>query len=253
MASVHTAHATYYLDVSLVSQNQGGNYSTIRIHFYAIADSGWSGFANGIGWSLSTGHTGSVNFNGTSIEWVTVDVNVGHDANGYASGTISAHSNATGTSTYGGPVDIAQGFSLPRIPKVPGAPSLTAVAQPGLKVDLNVGIPAGYDEGGSSVQYLWTEYSKDGGPWTGGQSGGWGARTYTGLTPGSYVFRARAHNGVGDGPNTTAPAVQVLAGGYVWDGTSWKASLGVYVWNGTGWVLCQGVSVWNGSSWVAAL
>jgi hypothetical protein len=52
---------------------------------------------------------------------------------------------------------------------------------------------------------------------------------------------------------TTSGTVTVLAGGYVWNGTSWVASLEVYVWNGTSWVICLGVYVWSGTAWVPAL
>lgn len=256
MAIYHTAHATYQLDVSLVSQNQAGNYSTVNIHLYAYADSGWGSgtFASGIGFSVSAWGNGSSNINGTVWDILNINVNVGHDAAGnYGTYVVSSHTNATGTATYGGPVDLSQGVALPRIPKVPQAPLISATAKPGLKVDVNVSFPAGYDEGGTSVQYLWTEYSKDGGAFTGGQSGGWGVRTYNNLLPGSYVFRARAHNAIGDSPNTTAAAVQVLPGGYVWNGTAWVASLGVYTWNGTAWVIALGVYTWNGSSWVISL
>lgn len=252
MAIAHIAHATYQLDVALVSQSQGGNTSVLNVHIYAYADSGWSGNASGIGWS-GTGGSGTSSFSGTSWEIANYNITVGHDSAGNYSGTITGHVNATGTATFGGPVDMAQPVSLPRIPKVPQAPSLTGSAQPGLKVNLAVGIPSGYDEGGSSVQYLWTEYSYNGGAFTGGMSGGWGARTYSNLLPGNYVFRARAHNAIGDGPNSATVAVTVLAGGYVWNGTAWVASQGVYVWNGTNWVICLGVYVWNGTTWTPAL
>ena len=128
MSSFHTAHATWYLDVSLVSQNVAGNYSTIRVRFYAIADSGWSGNASGIGFSVNTYGNGSYSFSGASLTVFDGNYNVAHDANGYAGTfTASAHTNATGTSTYGGPVDLSQGIALPRIPKSPrSAPAISA-------------------------------------------------------------------------------------------------------------------------------
>jgi hypothetical protein len=157
MASGRGPHCTYYLDLALVSQNQAGNYSTINVHYYAIADSGWSGFSNTpIAWSTSVGPSGAVTFNGTSIQWCNFNVNIGHDANGYASGTVTAASNATGTSTYGGPASLAQGFTLPRIPKVPSAPSL-AVAVSGRTATLTVGAPA--DNGGSGITNYVTQYT----------------------------------------------------------------------------------------------
>lgn len=250
MASARSGHATYYLDVSLVSQSQAGNTSVINIHLYAQADSGWSGFASGIGWS-ATGNSGTFSFNGSSIDIANYNITVGHDAAGNYSGTITAHTNATGTSTFAGPVDLAQGITLPRIPKVPSAPGIAVTGNSALAVTLNVTSPA--DNGGSAITSYVTQYSKDGGAWTGTVSGSLGSRTYSNLVPGSYVFRVYAVNGVGNGAVAQTGTVVVLAGGYVWNGTSWVASQGIYVWNGTAWVLCLGVFVWNGASWVAAL
>ncbi|WP_223693799.1 fibronectin type III domain-containing protein [Leifsonia poae] len=254
MASVHTAHATYNLDVSLVSQNRAGNYSTLSVHVYAVADAGWSGSASGIGFSATGYGNGTFGFSGTRAEVVTYTFNVGHDAAGNLTGyAVSAHTNDTGTSTYGGPVDISQAVIVPRIPKVPSVPAaITATAQPGLKVAVT--ITGSADNGGSAVTAYTVQYSADGGAtWTGNQNINSGSYTYAGLAPGNYIFRVWATNAIGNSGYRVSGTVTVLAGGYVWNGTSWVASLGVYVWNGTGWVLCQGVYVWNGTSWAAAL
>lgn len=219
MASVHTAHATYYLDLTLVGQNQGGNFSTINIHIYAVADSGWSGFASGIGWS-SYANSGSFSFSGSSAEIANYNVNIGHDGNGYLNGTITAHTNATTTSTYGGPVDLSQPISVPRIPKAPGAPGIAV----GSFTSRNVPITVTYlgNDGGSSITNIVTQYSKDGGAWSTGMNGGWGTRTYTSLLPGSYVFRAYAVNAVGNSPTAQTAAVKVRSGGKVRVGGAWK-------------------------------
>lgn len=224
MASVHVAHATYFLDVALVSQNQAGNYSTINIHIHAQTDSGWSGFANNIGWS-ATGNSGAFSFNGTTAEIANYNMNVGHDGAGNYSGTITSHTNATGTSSYGGPTDMAQGISLPRIPKPPGAPSISASEPVGRNVTINIGIPAGYDEGGSAVSNLVSQYSLNGGAWTGTTNGGWGARTYSSLPPGSYVFRAYAQNGVGNSSTVQTAAVIVRSGGKIRVAAAWISTI----------------------------
>ncbi|WP_025157270.1 DUF859 family phage minor structural protein [Leifsonia aquatica] len=118
MAIIKTAHATYQLDVSLISQNVSGNFSTVNVHLYAYSDSGWSGNASGIGFSVSTYGSGSFSFNGTSIDILNQTLNVYHNADGsYGTLNVSAHTNATGTSTYGGPVDISQGLGIPTIPR----------------------------------------------------------------------------------------------------------------------------------------
>lgn len=222
MSSVHTAHATYELDVSLVSQNQAGNYSTVRVTFYAWCDSGWgsSSSASGIGFSVNTAGNGTFNIGGSSVTIYDGYYNVYHDANGYGGLTASAHSNDTGTSSYGGPVDLSQGISLPRIPKTPGTPGISAGTPVGRNVDVTVSVPAGYDEGGSSVQTLEVVASLNGGSYGSLTTGGWGTRTYTGLAPGSWTFAARAKNAIGYSGYAYSAAVVVHGGGKRWTGSA---------------------------------
>lgn len=219
MASVHTAHATYYLDVALVSQNPAGNYSTVNIHLYAQADSGWSGNASGIGWS-ATGGSGSFSFSGSTADIANYNITLYHDVNGYYSGTITSHTDDTGTSSFGGPVDMSQPISLPRIPKRAGAPGLSVGAFTGRNVPLTLTYLG--NDGGSSITNLVTHYSFNGGPWQGETNGGWGLRTYYSLPPGPYVFRAYAQNGIGDGALAYTPTVNVRSGGKVRVSGAWK-------------------------------
>lgn len=219
MATARSGHATYYLDVALVGQNQAGNYSTLNIHIYAIADGGWSGFASGIGWS-SYGNSGAFSFDGSSAEIANYNVNVGHDGNGYCNFTIPAHVNDTGTQTFGGPLDWSQSGSLPRIPKVPSAPRNLAVSVKGLSATVTFAGPA--DNGGSAVSSYTIQYSKDGGGWTGNASNVSGTYTYANLTPGTYTFRVYANNGVGSGPAAQTQPVKVFGGGKVRVGGVWK-------------------------------
>lgn len=251
MSTVVSGHATYHLDVTLIKQNSN-NTSDIQIHLYAVADAGWSGSASGIGWS-SIAASGTANFSGSTTEIANYAVTVGHNAAGYYSGTITAHVNATGTSTWGGPVDLAQSITLPRIPKLPGAPGISVIANSQRSVTVNIYVPAGYDDGGTTINSVTGRYSLAGAAWAGAQSGAWGTRTWSNLAPGTYRFSAFATNGVGAGPVTTTADVKVLSGAYVWNGTAWVPSLGVYVWNGTAWVAALGVNVWNGTAWVPSL
>lgn len=252
MATARSGHATWALDVGLVGQNQAGNYSVVQVHFYANADSGWtSGYASGIGFSASNYGNGTYSFGtGGHLEVVTYNVTVGHDANGYASYTASVHSNSTGTTSYGGPVDLSQGISLPRIPKAPSAPgSISVVSNQGLSVALN--ITGSADNGGSPITAYHVAYSYNGGGWTGDKTD-WGT-PYTGLAPGNYVFSTYASNAYGNSPRTLTGTVTVVPGAKVWDGSAYKDCLGVFTWNGTAWVPIQGLYTWTASGWQAAL
>lgn len=224
MASVRSGHATWYLDISLVSQNVGANTSVVNVHFYAIADAGWSGNASGIGFSLTGFGNGTFGFNGGSIEIMSFNMTVPHNADGYYTGTWGAHANATGTTSFGGPVDLAQTYSPPRIPKPPDAPGLVVSPPVGSSVTVKLTIPAGYDDGGTTVTTVSTQWSKDGGAFTGTHSGGWNTPfTYTNLAPGSYVFRGYATNARGNSPFTVAAAVKVTGGlGKIKVAGAWK-------------------------------
>jgi len=238
--STHTAHATYQLTVSLVSQNVAGNYSTLRITYVTWADSGWGSgtYASGIGFSATGYGNGSFNINGTSATICDFYFNAGHDANGYCNYSFSVSSNATGTSTYGGPVGLTDSGSLARIPKPPKpAPTLTAAAPVGRSITVTSGVPAGYDEGGAVTQSIDIQYSKDGGAWSTTSTGGWGNRTFSNLAPGSYVFRALARNAYGNSAwsaNTAARQIQVA--GNRWNGSNWVQLVTAKRWSGTAWV-----------------
>lgn len=223
MATARSGHATYHLDANLVAQSQAGNYSTIQIHLYAIADSGWSGFASGIGWSAS-GNSGTFSFNGGGdIEIAVYNINVGHDSNGYYSGTATAHVNDTGTETLGGPVDLAQAISVPRIPKVPSAPGISIASVVARTVSITVTAPA--DNGGSSITKYTVQYSADGGStWAGAQYGG--STVYTNLPPGTYKFRAFATNAIGNGAIAMTGSTTLRSGGKVRQGGAWRTGLG---------------------------
>jgi hypothetical protein len=244
MSSVHVAHATYVLDVTYLSYNQAGNYSTYNIHIYLVADSGWSGFASGIGWS-SYANSGTFSFSGSSAEVANYNVNIGHDANGYLNYTIAASIADTGTSTYGPGAYWTQSGSGPRIPKVPSAPGISVGSVSGRNVSIVVTAPS--DNGGASITSYTVQYSLNSGSYTGDQHGG--STTFVNLLPGTYKFRAYATNSIGNSPTSTTGNVIVLAGGKVWNGTSWTSD-NLKVWGGSAYA--QGTAkVWDGSSWVA--
>jgi hypothetical protein len=247
MSSARTGHATYYLDVGLVSQNQAGNYSTYNIHIYAIADGGWSGYANGIGWS-SYGNSGTFSFDGTSAEIANYNVNLGHDANGYLNWGIGAHVNDTGTQTFGGPLDWAQYGSAPRIPKVPSVPGSINPVASGRTVTVN--FTGSSDNGGSTITSYTVQYSLNGGAWTGNKNGST-PQVYTGLAAGSYQFRVAANNSIGQSGFRTSSAVAVVAGGKRMtsptDGTPFSI---MRRYNGAAWIDIAQAERYDGANWV---
>lgn len=246
MTTARSGHATYYLDVALVSQNQAGNYSTLNVHIYAVADSGWSGYASGIGWSCYGG-SGTFSFNGTSIEIANYNVNVGHDANGYGSWSMTASVGATGTSTYGGPLSWSASGSLPRIPKAPGVPGIAIASVVTRTVTLSVSAPA--DNGGATITKYTVQYSTDGGTtWGHDQIGNY---TYSNLPPGTYKFRVWATNSVGNSGYATTGSVTLHSGGKVMEGATEHAGV-IKVRVGGAWRDAV-VKVREGGTWRDAL
>jgi hypothetical protein len=193
---------------------------------HAAADAGWSGNANGIGYSGTglPGGAGSFSFNGTTAEIGNWTFNVGHNSAGNYSATFVGHVNDTGTSTYGGPVDLSQGVSAPRIPKVPSAPGIKVAVSGDLAT---ITITPSSDNGGSAITSYVVQYSLNGGAYTVTTGGTSLTRLYSALAPGSYVFRCYAVNAIGNSPVTTAAAVTVVGGGKIrvagaWKPTTWK-------------------------------
>jgi hypothetical protein len=247
MSSARSGHATYYLDVGLVSQNQAGNYSTYNIHIYAIADGGWSGFASGIGWS-SYGNSGAFGFDGSSAEIANYNVNIGHDGNGYLNWGIGAHVDGTGTSTFGGPLDWAQYGSAPRIPKRASAPGSINPVAVGRTVTVNY--TGSSDNGGSTITSYTVQYSLNNGAWVGNINGSSPA-VYTGMAAGSYRFRVAANNGVGQSSFTTSGAVTVVAGGKIATSPTAASPMSIMRrYTGTAWVDVAQAERYDGTNFV---
>lgn len=217
MADFTSGTGSGYLQLSMqeVGYDQGGNYSIVNWQFYLVCNNGQSWNANPVGWSANIGGQGyggsyTFDFRGNNVKLIASgQVGVGHDGNGYGSCYGSGYTAHTGTSAIGGPWSVGGTIGLVRIPKPPGAPGISIASASAHNVSLTVTAPG--DNGGSGITQYTVQYSRNGGAWTGDQYGG--SCTYTGLAPGSYVFRAFATNGVGSGPASQTGAITILPGG----------------------------------------
>lgn len=206
-----------YLQLSMqeVGWSQAGNYSLVNWQLYLVCNNGQSWQSSpAVGWSVNIGGQGysggyTYDFRGSSVKLIASgQVAIGHDANGYGSVYGSGWTANTGTSI-GGPTSVGGSIGLTRIPKPPSAPGISVSSQVGRTVGILVTAPS--DDGGAGISKYTVQYSRNGGSWTGDQYGG--STTYTGLQPGSYVFRAFASNAAGDGAAAQTGPVTVVAGG----------------------------------------
>ena len=126
------------ITVQLISQNQAGNTSVIRVigDLYNGSPSGRAFNLNGTPWSISGGvskPSANFTFDISGRKWGRVgsqDFTVSHDSAGNKSLTVTLTVGATGTSTFGTPGSVSVSFTLPRIPKAPsapGVPTLTSI------------------------------------------------------------------------------------------------------------------------------
>jgi Fibronectin type III domain len=209
---------SFWLEADLISQNQAGNFSTVRLYMRAAngpSGSTGSGFFNAGSQSISIdgiwgGHTRSQNpflpsgYAQNQQRWRDgpFDINIGHDADGNL-GAITLRMNLnygsineTHTASLGG---------FPRIPKVPGATFNIDVDQ-----ETNTSLRyrfGGTTDGGSPIR----EYQAQASTSTSFSSpitlGSTGTTTFTGLQQGTtYYFRSRARNDIGWGPYSTTNA-----------------------------------------------
>jgi len=210
------AGAYIQLSMQEVGTSQAGNYSLVNWQFYLVQTSGFGSWnADSTGWSTNIGGQGfgggyTYDFRGgNQVKLIASgQVAIGHDGNGYGSVYGSGHTNYTGSSI-GGPADVGGSMGLSRIPKPPSAPGISISSVVGRTVSITVTAPA--DNGGAGITKYTVQYSRNGGPWTGDQFGG--STVYTGLAPGSYVFRTFATNVAGDGASAQTAPVTVVAGG----------------------------------------
>lgn len=137
------------LDVSESGQNAALNQSTINYAFYLIESS-----TNNSTWT-GTAIPAYVQWDGHAVMWsgsYTFDwrgagnqttliasgsFNVGHNADGSGSVSMTAHTDYTGTSGAGGPTNVTQALTLTKLTTLPGVPtSLTATRVSDVSINL---------------------------------------------------------------------------------------------------------------------
>lgn len=243
---------TLYVDLS--SQSQGANTSTVS--WSLVASGTWGSFGNyatsysvNIGGNVYAGSIPSFNPNPSQVIR-SGSTTIGHNSAGYATIGVSGwwdsnHSNIGAATTSGT-------FALPRIPKVPAAPT---------PVGLDQATPTGFryrfsgnDNGGSSI-IRWesqvatnTGFNQNLKSMSHATSG---THVYTGLRPGQvYYARSRGVNGVGAGPWSSVISIRTLSGAYVRRGNAWKP-VEVLVYRNGKWVPAE-VYVYRNGAWVSA-
>lgn len=247
------------LNMYLVSQNQGGNFSTFywEVSIQNPARQG-SWFSDNGTWWCSAGGSGTWNWPssmaGSPGKVIGSGyVNAGHDAAGNRPGfSTTATASAPHPSIGSGSVELW--VDAPRIPKRPSPPpfNVDQVGTTGFRVVVSA--PA--DDGGSPIDAYLIRISSNPQADTPGSYTdypGGGTRTFTNMTPGTrYYVTVYAHNGSVDnnGYSTyqASKAVDTLAGVYVSDGSTWVPQP-LQVSTGSEWSSLV-PSVSTGSAWV---
>lgn len=165
----------------------------------------WSASIDGVGY----GGTYTFDFRGSNKVKLIASGNtyVGGARSIYGSGTTGA----TGTSI-GGPATAGGSISVVQVPGAPGISINSVVAR---TVGITVTAPA--DDGGWPITAYTVQWSNDNGAtWQGTTYGG--SCTYQNLAPGTYIFRAYATNGRGNGPASQTSPLTLHSGGKVMEG-----------------------------------
>ena len=247
------------LNMYLVSQNAGGNFSTFYWEVGIQNPNGQGAWFNDSGsWWCSAGGSGTWNWPSSMIGARSKPigsgyVNAGHDGNGYRSG-FETSASASAPNSYIGSGSTSVWLDAPRIPKRPGQPpfSVDNVTTTGFRVFVSA--PA--DDGGSGIDSYLIRFSSNpqaDTPGTYTDYPGGGTRTFNDRPPNSQVYvTVYAHNGAADnnGYSTyqASKSVTTLAGVYVSDGSAWVAQP-LNCSNGSAWsALVPSVS--TGSDWV---
>lgn len=243
---------TLTLYVDLASQNQGANTSTVS--WSLVASGTWGSFGNyatpysvNIAGNVYSGNLPTFNPNPNQVIR-SGSTAIGHNSAGYATIGVSGwwdsnHSNI-GAGTAAGT------YALPRIPKVPAAPTPIA---------LDMATPTGFryrfsgNENGGSAIVRWesqvatnTAFNQNLKSMSHATSG---THTYTGLRPGQvYYARSRGVNGVGAGPWSSLLNIRTLSGGYVRRGSGW-VPVETLIYRSGKWVPAEAYVYRNGA-WV---
>jgi hypothetical protein len=208
-----------------LSQNYGGNYSTCEAQLWLIKQGSSTKFANApnySSWSMSAtawgGGSGTFTYDfrsSSALLLAVADVNVVHDANGYASFYASADASVYSM----GSAHVDDGIGLSRIPKAPKAPAalaIDAVTTTGFRVS----VPAP-DNMGAGIDQYEVVASTDGFA-TAAADVLTNPATFSGLTPGvTYSVRGRAHNSQGWGAWSPVATQQTQPALYMSDGAAW--------------------------------
>jgi len=136
-------HSTAYLNTDLKSQSITDNSSVVRVFGYSNRDSGWGGTAYnaGVGWTLKSpdfaDKSGTKAFNTTgNVTWFDYTFTVKHESDGSCILNVDMHVNGTGTSTFGGPIDLSLDRILPTIPRT-SSPSVSGAVDAGSKLTIS--------------------------------------------------------------------------------------------------------------------
>lgn len=215
------------LDVFLISQNQGGNYSTIGVRGYLINTTGSRSFKNdAIPMSIygTAGHDAPSGFNvAAHSEQLVIarDFDIGHDANGFLGTSFGFHVGATGTTTFGGGGDAAPvNDGWPRIPKPPNPPTIVIPWVESNRAGIAVSVPGDENGAGADVVNYRVHRNSDG-LLIGDMLGPYSGVAFPGLTRFTdYVAFAQTHNIAGWGGWSSPVGFKTLAEAPTSPGTS---------------------------------
>lgn len=250
--------AQFWLNATIIAQSQAGNYSTIRITAtaYNTGNTSSTFLSSGQHWGAIDGIGQIVNHSANpflpsvasgALRWQkSGDYNYYHDANGNA-GTLTIRMGIA----YGSIDESHVAYlALPRIPKVPAAPtplSLDMIGPTSMRYRFS-----GNDNGGSGITGWQIQYGTRDDFGGAALVAGTGTDTLINLTPGAdYFVRSRGLNAVGAGAWSAALQAKTLSGARVGKGGAFVAAE-VRVGVAGAYVPVVGVRVGKGGSYVPA-